>query len=488
METSLDPYMSQTQAAQAFWAQQPRAVRLFTPLLEVCWDNTPDRLERYPLYQDDQGRPTAVPGQATARNAWPVARAQAEGRLCLRSYWIGAPGAEDAHCYRVQAYPLDLEDGQRLIVEETERIDTAQCHDERLRRLDEQLAAMTGRLADSLVTHADASCLHLRLANVNLQPCYQIKQCQRHDCPAYGHENLRCWEIGATLCPEGQNPQDALHKFHACDHCAVLHLVCPDPLTRVGENINRLLSFLQLKYQELMEIHRQVQQSEKLAAIGELTLGIVHEIKNPLSIISSRLDCLSLELDGLTRDELARDVDVLRGQITRMQQFLHHLLAFSRPADLNYQPLNINEVILDTLPLLGKALHPARISLEKDLAPQLPTLPGDPVSIQQLLLNLILNARDAMPDGGTITVASRLNPQDPSEVLVEVADCGHGIAPDALEQIFSPFYSTKTDRGGTGLGLAICARIMTRHGGRITVKSQPRQGSTFTLGFKSRQG
>jgi signal transduction histidine kinase len=255
----------------------------------------------------------------------------------------------------------------------------------------------------------------------------------------------------------------------------------------MGENINRLLSFLQLKYLELMESHRQVQQSDKLAAIGELTLGIVHEIKNPLSVISSRLDCLSLELDTLTRDQWTQDVDALRGQIERMQQFLRHLLAFSRPARLHFQPLNINEIILDTLPLLGKALDGARIGLKKELTARLPALSGDPVSIQQVLFNLILNARDAMPEGGTIAIGSRLNPQDPAQMLVEVADDGQGIAPDALDRIFSPFYSTKADRGGTGLGLAICARIMNRHGGRILVRSQPGQGSTFTLCFSSGQ-
>ena len=205
----------------------------------------------------------------------------------------------------MRAFPLRLEGDELLVAEETERMDSALCQNERLRQIDRQLAEMMEGVADFILNHADPDILHLRLANPDLQPCYKVRQCRRKGCPAYGNENLRCWEIPGTQChgPEGLT---GLAKIRECNHCEVYKLACGAPLTRVGENFNRLLHFLQLKYEETIEMHRQVQQSEKLAALGEMTMSIAHEIKNPLAVICSRLDCLRLEQETLRPGRVGR--------------------------------------------------------------------------------------------------------------------------------------------------------------------------------------
>lgn len=470
-------------ALQAYWQAQPRAVRLFTPELAVRWDSAPDRLAALPLYRDASGAAVPIPPEGRARNAWPVARALAEGGRVCRSYALPGETPDEEPCYRVLAYPIEVPGEGTLIVEETERIDRAMCHDERLRGLDAGLSGMLAGVADFLTGRAGSDLLRLRLANPNLQPCHQIKQCRRRRCPAHGAENLRCWEIEGTLCPDAGRQHDSLAKFEHCTRCDVYLMACPDPLTRIGENVNRLLSFLQLKYEEALEMHERVRQSEKLAALGELTMGIVHEIKNPLSVLSSRLDCLALELDPAAASDLEGDLAVLRAQIARMRRFLEDLLAFARPAEAPRQPLAINEVIRATLPLFGKTLEKAQIRLESRLTEELPPIEGDPVSIQQILLNLMLNAREATPPGGVIRISSRLNPKDAGQVQVAVRDSGRGIAPAELPRIFSPFFSRQGARGGAGLGLAICSRIMSQHGGAIAARSRPGQGAAFTLTF-----
>lgn len=469
-------------ASQAYWSAQPRAVRIFNPALEILWDNTPERMTLYPLYHDGQGRAVELPPAGDPRNAWPVWRALEERRLHERNYWLNGKVGEPGGCYRVRAYPL--EGAELLVAEETERMDSALCQNERLRQIDQQLAEMMEGVADFILNHADPSILRLRLANPDLQPCHKVRQCRRKSCPAYGNENLRCWEIPNTQCHGADGPAGGLAKIRECNHCEVYRMACGAPLTRVGENFNRLLHFLQLKYEETIEMHGRVQQSEKLAALGEMTMCIAHEIKNPLSVISSRLDCLRLEQETLRPADLAEDLEVLASQAGRMRHFLEGLLALARPAEIEHQPLDLNEVIRSTLPLLGKMLEKNAVRVESHLDGGLPTIVGDAVSIQQILLNLILNAREAMPRGGTIRINSRVNPEEPAEVLVEVKDGGHGIAAREIKKVFQPFYSTKAGRGGTGLGLAICTRIMSQHGGRISVKSRLGHGATFTLAFK----
>ncbi len=469
--------------ARQFWQAQPRAVRIFNPALEVLLDNAPDRVQRYPLYRDGGGQPLAIPPPGAARNGWPVARTLATGEPTARNYWVRLPDADACEaCFRVRAWRLDPTSD--LVVEETERIDKALCHDERLKNLDRELGAMIHRVVEFMLRRSPAEALRLRLTNANLQPCHEIRRCGRTRCPAHGHPaSVRCWELEGTLCEAGMEYQNQLDKFRHCESCEAFLMACPDPLTRVGENFNRLLSLLELKHQESLEAQAQLQQSEKLALIGELMLGLAHEIKTPLSVIMGRLDCLMLELDEQATGGLGEDLDVLRGQAGRMRALLDNILNLARPEPPRLRPLELAEPVEQVLAVTRKTLEKAAVTVRARVAPGL-RIQGDPLQLQQVLLNLVINARDAMPGGGRIEIGARREGRAATAgIQLWIADSGPGIATDKLEQIFSPFYSTKVQAGGTGLGLAICRRILALHGGRISARNGSRRGAVFTLCF-----
>jgi signal transduction histidine kinase len=157
-------------------------------------------------------------------------------------------------------------------------------------------------------------------------------------------------------------------------------------------------------------------------------------------------------------------------------------MARARPT--SYQDADINEIINETLPMVRKVLKDGKVRVALNLADGLPALRGDIIQIQQVLINLILNARDAMaPSGGQLTITTEPWAEDKPGVMVSVRDTGVGMTTEELKKIFSPFYSTKLDKGGTGLGLTICQRIMRQHEGQITVQSIPLQSTTFNLWF-----
>lgn len=441
------------------------------------------------MYRDAAGRLVSTPPPGKTRNAWPVQRALLERRTIERTYRVQSSVSKTDKCFRVRAWPLpNQRENQVLIAEETEEIGIAPNHEEKLKQLDTQLTDLVSLVTDFVVKEVDEDVFHCRVENPNLQPCRQIKQCGQTTCPAYDNKsNLRCWEIPETLCPENTHQQNPLEKSCVCSECEVFMMACPDPLTRVAENFNRLLHLLQILYQRALEAQQQIQITEKIAVIGELALGIAHEIKNPLSIIMGRLDCLSLELESLPKDELMKDLEVIRNHAARVQSILENLLNFTRPDPPVRQPVQINHVILATLPLVHKVLERAKVRLETHLGTDLPTFNADPIQIQQVLLNLYLNARDAMPEGGELVIASRLSNENDKEIIVEVTDTGNGMTKDQLEKIFSPFYSTKVKTGGTGLGLAVCSKMMQQHGGRIEAESTPGAGTTFRLRFLIQQ-
>ncbi len=474
----------------AYLRQQPRAVRMFNRRLEVLWDNCPDRAAEFPLFAGPTGAGVTVPPPGPERNAWPVQRVLEHGQPAERFYVPAGPDAPAGTCLRLRAWPLESDAGEfELVVEEIDRVSSRICFDERLKTLDEELAELIDHVAAVLSGEEGAHALRLRLTNPNLQPCHEIKQCERETCPAYANEeNPRCWDVDNTLCHKGMEVQNPLGKFRYCDQCKVYLLACPDPLTRVGENFNRLLSLLNLKHQEALEAQQHVQQADKLATVGELMLGLAHEVKTPLSVIIGRLDCLALELESLTLREIGEDLEVMRQHAQRMSTVLKDVLTLARPAPPSPRALDLATSVREALAMATTTLERARIRVENEVPTGLPTVFADPLQIQQVLLNLIINARDAMPDGGVLRLETRVAEGEADVLELHVRDSGHGIAPEDQQRVFSPFYTTKAERGGTGLGLAVCQRIMMHHGGRIRVESRPGAGTTIVLSFCIHEG
>jgi len=233
---------------------------------------------------------------------------------------------------------------------------------------------------------------------------------------------------------------------------------------------------------ERVSLEAQLAQADKLSSIGLLAAGVAHEINTPLAVISSYAQMLSKQMKGDAK--LGPVLDKITQQSFRAAEIANGLLNFSRTSTTEFRETSLNQVIRETLSLLEHQLKTAQITVDLDLAENLPTIHGNPGKLQQVFLNLLLNAKDAMPAGGHLRVATLAN----GHVEASISDSGSGIAPENLKRIYDPFFTTKTtpkpgDRRGTGLGLSVSYGIIQEHAGKIRVESAVGAGTTFHLEF-----
>jgi signal transduction histidine kinase len=226
---------------------------------------------------------------------------------------------------------------------------------------------------------------------------------------------------------------------------------------------------------ELKETQVQLIQAEKLAALGELAAGIAHEINNPLHILQAYTEYLVSQ--AAPEDPILEFLEPMQDSLDSIARLSGQLRDFSRPGSGEWGSVEISDVLRGVLRLVNKELMRCQIQIETSIAPELPEVMGDARQLEQVFLNLILNARDAMPGGGRLTIESFVAENN---VHIRFTDTGIGIDDDDLPKIFEPYFTTKEERG-TGLGLAICQRIVAQHGGKITVSSQIGRGTAFTI-------
>jgi two-component system, NtrC family, sensor kinase len=229
---------------------------------------------------------------------------------------------------------------------------------------------------------------------------------------------------------------------------------------------------------------RRIAQSEKLAAVGQLAAGIMHEINNPLATIGACADAVR----GRAEDagpEVAQGIEeylkIVDTEVQRCKRIVEGLLDHSRPKKAALAPVALNTVVEETLFLLKHHDRFKRLELRRELAPDLPPVEANGEQLIQVFMALMLNALDAMETRGTLTVRTGRNPGRTDEVFVAFSDTGAGIPRQDIQKIFEPFYTTKPQGRGTGLGLSICYALVADHGGRIEVDSQLGKGSTFTV-------
>src|SRR5215472_2892172 len=233
---------------------------------------------------------------------------------------------------------------------------------------------------------------------------------------------------------------------------------------------------------ERVSLEAQLSQADKLSSIGLLAAGVAHEVNTPLAVISSYTQMLAKQLQ--TDPQKAALLEKVTRQTFRASEIVNNLLNFSRTSGTEFTDVDVNKIIVDTLALLEHQFRTARIKVQDELASGLPRIQGNSGRLQQVFLNLFLNAKDAMAEGGTLHIVT----SNGAGVSVSISDTGSGIAPEHINRIYDPFFTTKNvARGGqnrgTGLGLSVTYGIIQEHAGKIRVESHPGEGTTFYLDF-----
>ena len=284
-----------------------------------------------------------------------------------------------------------------------------------------------------------------------------------------------------------QRARDALVQFHETRRQVLVILIFGGALI-VGVAVvlsNRMVGRIVAVDRERAALNEKILEAGKLASIGQLAAGVAHEINNPVAIMVEEAGWIG-DLTGdddfgreESRREVQRAVDQIRSQGDRCKQITLQLLSFARKTDPQVVPVDVGNLVGETLGLLAGRSVQAGVSMESDFWLGLPPVMASVSELQQVLFNLVNNALDAIgPDGGVVSVRTR---SVDGEVLIEVSDTGRGIPEDDLGRIFDPFFTTKPVGKGTGLGLSICYGIVNKLGGTISVDSEIGRGTTFMI-------
>jgi two-component system, NtrC family, sensor kinase len=247
-------------------------------------------------------------------------------------------------------------------------------------------------------------------------------------------------------------------------------------VSKSGERIGRLLLFDDVTQRERME--EQMTQTEKLTSLGLLAAGVAHEVNTPLAVISNYIQMLAKQMPD--DDPRHAIIDKIVKQTFRASEIVNNLLNFSRTGAAELADIDVNRVVEETLSLVAHPLKTSQIHIVKQLGDALPPVRGSANKLQQVFLNLFLNARDAMPAGGMLEVRTAAHN---GSVEIEVADTGAGIPREHIHRIFDPFFTTKAMGRGTGLGLSVSYGIIKEHAGKIDVRSTPGKGTSFHVEF-----
>ncbi|HEY0051702.1 MAG TPA: ATP-binding protein [Pyrinomonadaceae bacterium] len=249
-----------------------------------------------------------------------------------------------------------------------------------------------------------------------------------------------------------------------------------DEIGLLAESFNEMSRKMANDIEQLQKLNEQLIRTEKLAAMGTLAAGVAHEVNNPLASISSLIQMLQKRehLDAETKEKLK----LISTQITRITQVTRDMMDFARARPAAKSPIDVNAILQTSLRLASFDKAFQRLHLKTDLNENLPKVFADGDQLEQVFLNLLLNARDAMPEGGELSIKTF---RGDGSIAVRIADSGVGIEEKNLKKIFDPFFSTKPTGAGTGLGLAVCYGIVTAHNGKIEVESNGKGGTSFLV-------
>src|SRR5271165_5008549 len=253
-----------------------------------------------------------------------------------------------------------------------------------------------------------------------------------------------------------------------------LNLAIAPLVSKDMERIGRIIIFDDVTDRD--ELERRLVQADKLSSIGLLAAGVAHEVNTPLAVISTYAQMLAKQISG--DDQKSKLLEKIAKQTFRASEIVNSLLNFSRTSSTDFVELDVNRVIKETVNLIEHQLQKAAVEVQLNLDAGLPLVKANAGKLQQVFLNLFLNARDAMPFGGVLSVRTSA---DEGVAHIYVSDNGEGIAPENLARIYDPFFTTKGAKKGTGLGLSVTYGIVREHSGSIEVESLPGKGTQFSL-------
>ena len=249
-----------------------------------------------------------------------------------------------------------------------------------------------------------------------------------------------------------------------------------DEIGVLADSFNNMSRKLASDIEQIREMNEHLLRTDRLAAMGTLSAGVAHEVNNPLASISSLIQML--KKDGSTNGETVEMLTLISEQIERISRVTKDLTDFARVRPAARKPVNTNDILDSALRLAGFSSGSEKVEIIKTYQSDLPLINADPDQLQQVFLNLFLNAFDAMPDGGRLDITTRTSD---GIAVVDITDNGPGVGESDLKRIFDPFFTTKPTGKGTGLGLAVCYGVVTAHGGTIELSRTGPSGSTFTV-------
>jgi PAS domain S-box-containing protein len=277
----------------------------------------------------------------------------------------------------------------------------------------------------------------------------------------------------------GDERISSLYKFHMQNREGrnlVVNVSIAPLVGKSGDRIGRLVLFDDVT--QRMRLEEQVFQNEKLTSLGLLAAGVAHEVNTPLAVISNYIQMLAKQLpSGDPRHQL---IEKVVKQTFRASEIVNNLLNFSRTGATEFTEVNLNSVVEEVLTLVAHPFRTGQVQVTRNLQQELPAVLGSTNKLQQVFLNLFLNARDAMPSGGVVEIRTAAHN---GSVEVEIIDSGAGIPRENLNRIFDPFFTTKSSGRGTGLGLSVSYGIVKEHAGKVDVRSTPGKGTSFRLEF-----
>src|SRR5947199_2752373 len=279
------------------------------------------------------------------------------------------------------------------------------------------------------------------------------------------------------------NSRRALLHILQDSHKDTLHLEATrKAMIHIMGDLRETTAEMQRREQELRDKQEQLVQAGKLATLGELTTGVAHELNNPLNntglFVGNAIDLI--ELGAADKGQIVRELRQAMQQVSKATQIISHLRTFGRAAPVSREPISLRPVIERALSLMREQLRLREIEVAVDLGPEEPLVVGNSIQLEQVFINLLTNARDAVADSPrkAIRISGSVGP---AGVELAFSDTGHGIPPGLERRIFDPFVTTKEVGKGTGLGLSITYGIVKEHGGTISVVSRPGEGATFLI-------